>query len=169
MNIDIYLTKTEKENLQKIMQKHHVSMSTIADILITTTYIYLQQNGIQKNINKLLEQEYLYKSEWDKHGTIRPKCFKEEGWRNLITKRNMYTTNVIKIYIKKEISKYTNNENNKERTILYYQAINKELMQRKEQFWNYNTFIRSTRRAIRENKDYYKKAIELEERRTAEK
>ena len=78
MNIDIYLTKTEKEDLQKIMQKHHVSMSTIADILITTTYIYLQQNGIQKDINKLLEQEYLYKSEWDKHGTIRPKCFKEE-------------------------------------------------------------------------------------------
>ena len=162
MNIDIYLTKTEKDTIYETMTKYKISMSTIADILITETYYVALHYGLTKEINKILEEEYQYKDEkifW-KHGTIRPKAFKKGTWYDTgIKNKAKYTTNVLHIYIKKDIKKYLTEEGAK----IYYQRINKEFMKRKEQNWDYNNVVRNMTKAIRNNWKYYKKIIEQEE------
>lgn len=161
MNIDIYLTKTEKDTIYETMTKYKISMSTIADILITETYYVLTHYGIENDLNKILEEEYLYKDErifW-KHGTIRPKAYKKGTWHNVnIINKAKYTTNVLHIYVKKDIKQYATEEGAK----IYYQRINKEMCKRKEQNWDYNNVVRNMTKAIRNNWKYYEKIINEE-------
>lgn len=155
--INIYLTKEEKNELEKIARKYKCSISTIADKVCTYTY-YVLTHG---QGNEILFNQYLAKGI---KTSIKPKCYdpKENPLANTIENKDMFTTNCLKIYVAKNIGQYLEN---KEYIQVYWNKINRDLMQVKEQFWNYNNFIRSTMRSFKENKDYYKRKLEQMEQR----
>ena len=160
MRVNIYINNEEHKQLEKISQKYKVSLSTIADILIQTTYYEMIHEGKDKtqDYNTQLQMEYILKNGFEKKTSCKPKCYNKGSlYAEQISKKDCYTTNVIKLYCTKEIEKYLTEEGKK----CYYEKINKKFQETKEQFWNYNNFLRSTRRSLKENIAYYKKEIEL--------
>ena len=154
--INIYLTDEEKEYLQKKRNKYKVSLSTIADKLSKIT-IYAFIHGADKPTQDKLYNEKLYENKGSRT-SIKPKHENTEKdlIKELVKNKIIFYTNVLKIYANKDIAKYVN----KDYVDYYYQEIDKELNKCKEQYWDYNNFIRNSRRNLKENKEYYKKAIE---------
>ena len=160
--INIYLTKDQREQLKKIMMKNHVSTTTICDKITWITYKYTRPEFLQANKDqKKLMEGYMQKTTGIKTSIKVPQCMKKDyPMANILKgKESMFITNATYLYITKEIKNWLTDD----ALNMYYNEINEQLTKAKEQFYNYNNFVRSTRRAIRENKEYYKKAIAQEE------
>lgn len=155
----IYLSETELAKLKKTASKYRVSLSTLADVIIFETYKALKHG--KKTTNEELEKNYFIKSPFIKKTSIKPKCFKEkEVMYGLIKNRSIYTSNALTIYANGRIEDYI--EKGKDD---YYNNINNKLNAIKEQYWDYNNFIRCQRRNLKDNKEYYKRAIEQMEQK----
>lgn len=164
--INIYLNTEERKQLDNLKVKYRVSLTTIADVVTKITFKYFLQNEEKLEGNdklKKLFKEYLY-IKGRKTSIKEPKGYKKEEGGQYITgntyaqnvSKSRFVTNCLVIYIKKEIKKHIREELAEH----YWNDINKELTNRKDEFWNYNDHIRLQRRMLRENKEYFKKALE---------
>lgn len=153
----IYITDQEKKTLKKICIKNKISLSALTTILINTTYYCLEHYGIDKEQNKIIEENYLIsRGLMAQATTIKPKCFKEnELMNNLIKNKNKYATNVLLIYLNKRQLDYMTEEGKNH----YFNMLNQKIQETFEKFWDYNNFVRSSRRNLRQNKEYFKRAI----------
>ena len=61
------------------------------------------------------------------------------------------------MYVRKELKHYFTNEKELNR---FYSNVDRKMNETYEEFWDYNYFVRKQRRMLRENKEYFKKAIE---------
>lgn len=134
-------------------------MSTLADVIIFETYKQILQNGKIKNQD--LEENYLIKYAFITKTSIKPKCFKEGVLKDAIKNKNIYATNALEIYISKRIEDYVNEKGKNE----YFNNINNKLNEIKEQFWDYNNFVRSQTRFIKKNPQYAKRLIAESEKK----
>ena len=147
--INIYTSKEDRKTIDKLKVKYQLSLTTIIDILLFVTTKYLNEESIKDLANK-----YKYKKS-QKTSIKTPKIYKDLKWENI--KENIYATNVLQIYLKKDINKYIEN---KETLQKYYNDINNKMTTTNDEFWNYNQHIRMQRRMLRENKEYFKKELE---------
>lgn len=153
----IYLAEQEKKDLMKLCTKYKVSLSNLTSCLIKTTYYCLLHYGINKDENKILQEKYIVVRNNLPKTSIKPRCFKDkEAFYSLIENKNMYATNCLLIYTSKRQLDYMTEEGKNH----YFNMLNQELQNNYEAWWDYNTFIRKSRRNLKENKDYYKRAIE---------
>ena len=147
--INIYTSKDQRKEIDKIKVKYQLSLTTIVDILVFTT------TKLLKSTEKLeeLTSKYVYKK-GGKTSIKKPKIFRELKWQNI--KENRFATNVLMIYLHKDISKWLE----KEDITKYYNMCNEKMTKTTDEFWNYNQHIRMQRRMLRENKEYFKKELE---------
>ena len=101
-------------------------------------------------------ETYIYKN--GKKTSIKtPKMFEKDSLFEKQKYKSRYTTNVIKIYLKKDIKKYVNDPKLIEQ---YWNECNEKMTKTYDEFWDYNKHIRYQRRMIRENKEYFRKALD---------
>ena len=106
MKINIYLSEEHKEKLNTISNKYRLSMSTIADILICTTYYVYLHYSKNKVENEKILKEYIIK-EGLKKTSIKPKSYKNESLYNkAIENKSIFTTNSLIIYLDRLANKY---------------------------------------------------------------
>lgn len=151
--INIYLTSEEKNALNKIRAKYRVSLSTLTGKVCYWTYYCIQHYG-STEILKSLQNEYISKT-----GNNKTSCKPRELNEVLgeeIKNKNIYATNCLKIYVAHDIKKYCNLKGvNK-----YFNEIDKALQNAYDVYWDYNNSIRNQRRMLKQNKEYWKKALE---------
>ena len=110
---------------------------------------------------KTMTEKYIY-NEKGYRTSVKPKYYKDfiksyepvikiKGWQSKLF------TNLIKIWLKNNEYRWIDEKDiiNKFRNM-----INSDLQKTYDQYWNYNEQIRNTRRMIKENKDYWKRALE---------
>lgn len=161
--INIYLTKEDKQKAHKIQQKYKVSLTTITDVLIVVSmYAFLHFK------KRPMLKEEMISGYWYTKGTKTsiktPNILKEQDglYKNmLLGKETIFCTNVLSIYLKHEIKEFLTEEGQN----YYWTEIDKKLQEKQERYWDYNNFNRMSRRNLRENKEYYKRAIEQMEQK----
>lgn len=160
--INIYLTNDEKKQAQKIQQKYKVSLTTITDVLIFVSYYALLHYPTELKANDLLKNNYI-KGKGNKTSIKTPYILKDKTpiGDTLIGKEMIYCTNILKIYLNHEAKKWLTEEGQN----YYWKEIDRKLQQTQERYWDYNNFNRMSRRNLRENKEYYKRAIEQMEQK----
>lgn len=150
---NIYITESEKDKANTIQQKYKISLSTMVSILAYTTYYCLKHYGT-KDLEDL-QLEYV-DTKCNYKTSIKPRCMKDtEILAKLITNKSIYLTNVLKLYLSRNIAKYLT----KKGLEYYYNDIDKKFQTAKEVFWNYNNVVRSNARAIKNNKEYYQRLL----------
>ena len=167
--INIYLNSKERKLVDDLKVKYRLSLTTIVDVITKYTFKYFFQYAVEKNNKneedlKRLYHEYLY-LKGRKTSIKEPQIFKKEnGGIYLIgneyakgQSKSRFVTNSLMIYLNKTIENYVKD---KEMVQAYWNNINKELLTRKDDFWDYNQYVRKQRRMLRENKEYFKKALE---------
>lgn len=135
--VNIYLTKQDKKKLDDLKWKYHVSYSTIANICVLCLAKYIGNR-----------EDYIYD---------------EKGYKTSIKAKYEYEglhvsqlyTNALKMYLNKEIKKYTNEQINQ----IVSSKIANMLNETWEENWNGNYFNRLMPKLLRKNKDYYKKVL----------
>lgn len=154
--INIYLTKDEKQKAHKIQSKYKVSLTTIADVIIWVSYYALLHYSKVLKANDQLANNYI-ENKGTKTSIKTPKCLKENELMTCLigNKAMIYTTNVLRLYLNKTIKEYLTEEG----INYYWNKCDQKLQEIQERFWDYNNFTRMTRRNLKENKEYYKKAI----------
>lgn len=152
--INIYLNNQERKLVDNLKNKYQLSLTTITDILVMCTMkVFLMTNN--KELVEHLKNEYLY-TPGRKTSIKQPKIFSDKELFGKEQFKSRFATNVIMIYIKKEIKNYVSQElANK-----YWNECNSKLTTTKDTFWNYNQHIRLQRRMLRENKEYFRKALD---------
>lgn len=130
--INIYLTQEQKSKLNSICYKYQVSISTIAEnLLFLFTKYQLRKEEDYKKIGK----EYIYEDVKGSKTSIKPRGILTGGLYENMTKAY---TNVVNIYLRKDIEKYIGKEQLQD----FYNDLNKKLQTTNEPNWNYNQFRR---------------------------
>lgn len=138
----IYILEKDKPEINKLRQTYHVSLSTLADTFANKYMFY----------KEMQDQMESYIIKGGTYTSIRPKNDVHNFKENI----NIIYTNAIHIFINK-LDKNILKENSYKAV---REVINKELQSKREQFWQYNEQIRNQRRMLKENKEYWKKAVE---------
>lgn len=147
---NIYISDLAKKTLDDLKSKYHVSYSTIIDTLINQTWK-------NKKIYNDLKEKYLVKQHTKT--SVRPQISIE--LRTLFTESEISKiyTNIVEIYAnKKLLEKYLKEwilDINKFKT-----DLGNKLAKKREIYYNYNATVRNQARAIRENKEYWRKILE---------
>lgn len=152
--INIYLTKQEKDKADKLTKKNLISLSTLADIVSYWLFYVIYHYGKKEDLEKL-NTEYI-SSNGNYKTSIKPKL-NDEYLGQVLQNKSKWCTNALKIYLNKEIAKYVNDP---KAINSYYNKIDQKIQSKKEIAWNYNAVIRMQRRSLRENKEYFRKALE---------
>ena len=158
--INVYLTKQERKMIDDLKAKYQLSLTTITDILCFQTYhaMLLEENKNQskKGLRHTLTETYMHER-GGKTSIKKPKILKQNSLFGNFRKKDRFATNVIKIYLYKEIDKYITDKEIIQKE--YWNAINNKFTTTRDEFWNYNNFVRNMRRGLKENKDYFKEEI----------
>lgn len=153
--INIYLNKDERKKIDNLKVKYQLSLTTITDILVMVTTKIFNQLEDKTKLEELMTK-YLYKR--GKKTSIKtPSLFKKDSIFEKQKHKSRYTTNVIMIYLNRDIKKYVDNE---KLVNQYWNETNNKMTTTKDEFWHYNEHIRYQRRMLRENKEYFKKELE---------
>ena len=167
--INIYLNKQERKMMDDIKYKYQLSLTTIADIITFWTYhtflvidqpILAKEHKQEELLEYKLANEYFYEHKY-KTSIKKPKRIKSglfKGAKNQNKAYSKFVDNSLKIYLYKDINKYSNDKNMIQKE--YWNKINAELQNTRDEYWNMNNTIRNIRRALKENKDYWQKALD---------
>lgn len=133
--INIYITPEQKVELDRICYKYQVSKSTIAENLLylMTKYLLRQDNG--KNQIKVLGTMYVYEQS-GKKTSIKPRL--DPVNNGIYENLSKAYTNVIQIYLHKNVDKYIDKENVQK----LYNDLNTKLQKTNEPNWDFNRFRR---------------------------
>lgn len=137
MLVNIYLTPEEKYKLNAISKKHQVSLSTIAEKVLF--YFTKYALPYDKLLCMEIGEEYKYMNN-GKKTCIKPKI--DPCNNNLYKNLTRAYTNALKIYLHKNIDKYTEKQNVEK----YYNDVNTSLQKTEEKNWDYNRLCRSLKR-----------------------
>lgn len=143
--INIYLTKEERKSLTQTKYYYHLSISTIANIIVDNLDEF-----------KKYEQVFIYNdAKRDSQTSIKPRI----PGSNILIKNPLYLyTNVLKLWVNKDYVKkgfMTEKQFHK-----FYKAVIHEFETRKEDNWDGNEWNRKLPRHLKRNKEYYKKILE---------
>ena len=152
--INIYLSKEDKRKIDALKVKYQLSLTTIIDILADVTNDTLKLENNEDLIYRI-QNISMYQAE-NKTSVKEPKCF----GRLEIENKNKYANNILHIYLNNEIGKLITHSDLITGKYGYWNRINKEMQTRKDNWWQYNETLRLQRRILRENKEYFKKALE---------
>lgn len=142
--VNIYIDEKAKAYYKNLQNKYHVSLSTIASEI----YFSYCALGCQKK----LEEKYLILSGTSKT-SIKPKL---KGYTP--SKPDMAFTNALLIFQKKYECEMLGLERHQYEIVR--DKIHKFLQEARDTYWMYNDTIRNQRRSLRDNKEYFKKALE---------
>ena len=158
-SINIYLTPEERKLVDQKMQWYKVSLSTLVDKCV----IFFAREINDVDIKKMLLMDYYYKPKGKIKTSCKPRYFK--GMEKCFKHPNRFATNCLLIWIKKDIKQLSVNGKTLEpkKADKIYSLIDNELNKTVDKFWNYNEQIRNMRRMLKDDKDYWKRAIEQEE------
>lgn len=138
--INIYIPKDQRKKIDELKVKYRLSLTTIVDILVFTTWKYLRGDQIET-----LTKTYIYKK-GAKTSVKMPKIFSQLIWNESVKKQRL-ATNVLMIYLNKDIKKYVADD----KVNKYYNDLNNKMTTTVDEFWDYNQFIKKQRRLLREN------------------
>ena len=152
--INIYISDRVKKKLCQYCKKHHISFSTLIEIMCMTYQFY----GIFDKIKETYLTDYIDKK-WQKT-SVKPKeppllkDYKHEE------KSRIYS-NLIYLFFEKKTTKYIAEEQDKKAR----EVINKQVQERYDQYANYNEYLRNTTRALKNKsiRAYFKRKIEIAE------
>lgn len=154
--INIYLNKEDRKKVDALKVKYQLSLTTIIDILMLETIsIFNKAENNEALLNRLF-YDYMY-NKGQKTSITLPRETCEQGILKEIKNKSRLATNVIKIYIEHDIKNYINDAKLIEK---YYNECNTKLNKAIDNWWNYNQHLRYQRRMLRENKEYFRKALE---------
>lgn len=143
--VNIYLTKEERKQLVSTKYAFHISISTIANILVDNLDEF-----------KKYEQVLIYENSKREYQTsIKPRI---PGQKILIQNPLYLYTNILKLWINKDFVKkgfMTEKQFKK-----YFKAVWNEFNTRKEDNWDGNEWNRKLPRHLKKNREYYKKILE---------
>lgn len=141
--VNVYLNDKTKAYYKNLQNKYHVSLSTIASEI----YFSYCALGCQKKL------EETYNTSNGNKTSIKPKL---KGYTP--SKPDMAFTNALIIFQNKwEIEILGLQRHQYE---IVRDKIHKFLQQANDTYWMYNDTIRNQRRSLRDNKEYFKKALE---------
>lgn len=149
--INIYLTREEKLQADKVRSRYKVSLSTLTGVIAFITFDLFNKHNpesLAKMQNHYLSREGNYKT------SIKPRELNEV--LHFIENKSMFASNCLKMYLNKTIKEYLKPE----QINLYWARIDKELNQKYDIYWDYNCSIRNQRRMLKQNKEYWKKALD---------
>jgi len=156
MTINVYLSQKTLDQLNDTRKKYHVSISTIAQIL--SDYVSPMINDYPSEyLLKYIDTEHRNKT------SIKPRnCTENEHFFQKInqskeTASHIYS-NLLYLYANNQLNKILMTEN-KQILSKSEKEIEKELISKREIFWNYNTRMRETVRIVRKNQDYFAKIL----------
>lgn len=150
--INIYLSYQDKQVLNEIRDKYHLSYSTIINIIF---------NHIAVGHLPLWMDHYYYEDDKSTKTSVKPRAMTEDSYYKQLP-MTMILTNVIKAFTRKEIQKLTgwkDKDIQKKNSQIY-----NEFQNTYDPNWNGNEWQRRMPRLIKQNKDYYKKLLESEDR-----
>ena len=143
--LNIYINKYNQTKLKETRYKYRVSLSCIADIVTTETWLFLKNNDI-KALEKLTELNYTFKNK-----QINSIHLSKKSIINSIIEipklKTRIITNSLELYLSKDQEKYLNLTQENKRKL--YQNINNKLQLINDPYWNLNEQIRIQRRAKR--------------------
>ena len=150
--INIYITREQKQRLDRIRSKYKVSLSTLTG---TVAYwlVYVLLHDDRKETIKELQEKYIQSTTTYKTSVKPREVLEVLG--NEITDKSKFTSNALVIYLEHKIQDYVS----KKYVDTYYAKIDKKLNETFDVYWDYNCSIRNQRRMIRQNKEYWKKAL----------
>ena len=152
--INIYITAKHKAELDRLRSKYKVSLSTLIGKL---SFAFINSLNKYGDFNKTLEA--LSNSYLQKDNTYKTSCKPRElneTLANTIKNKNCFASNLVYIYLEKQIKNYVNDKGLTE----FYMILDRELQKATDIYWDYNQQIRNTRRMLKQNKEYFKKALE---------
>lgn len=154
--INIYLTDEQKKAIAKKCAWYKVSTSTIVDKVV---YRFLSEikEGYDEFRNSLFI-DFLYRDTGRKKTSVKPTIFKSFKF----THPNKLATNCLLVWLKKDLKRFIQDDKKCQRI---YSLIDDDLNKAYDKFWNYNEQIRNMRRMLKDDKNYWKRAIEQEERK----
>lgn len=156
MRINIYLSSNSESKLTDIRKKYHVSLSTISQILL---------DCFKPNFIKYDNEFFTtYKdTEHRNRTTIKPNNINENNEIMKICKGELSTishvTSNLLYYFATEQYEYLFQESNKMKLEKWKKEIEKELIKKKEIYWNYNANLRQQVRIVRKNAEYFKRIL----------
>lgn len=151
--VNIYINEQTKNSLSNISKKYKLSFSAIASICVKNLYYLIEMKQVSEDIKNI----YISKGGMCPKTSIKPKIYRDNEIINKgIEHKDLFTTNALFIYANKKIKNFVKDP---EYIKIYYDKINNDLNKEKDQFYNYNIFIRSTMRSFKDNKDYFKRKI----------
>ena len=140
--VNVYVLTQDRNEIQEIRNKYHVSLSTLADEVANKYMFYEPIKAKMDN--------YLFKG--GQKLSIKPKndvhIFKDN--------HSKIYSNCLYIFINRLDKELLMEADYKK----VREAINKALQTKKETFWQYNETIRNQRRSMKENKEYWKRTLE---------
>lgn len=152
--INIYLNKEDRKQMDLIKNKYQLSLTTIVDILCFETYhTFLQYAPLQLDV---LTDSYMY-SKGAKTSIKKPHVMSDKEIFKNQKHKSRFATNVLMIYLKKDIKKYVEYPNAAQE---YWNRINNKMNNTKDEWWGYNQHIRYERRSLKENREYYQAELD---------
>ena len=157
MTINIYLSSITEDKLTEIRKKYHVSLSTIAQILLDSfkpNFIFYQNEFF----TSYLDVDHRNRT------SIKPNNVDETSEYMQICKGEISTlshiiSNLLFLYAKKDFQ-YLFNTANQHNIEKWSREIEKEFLKKKEIYWNYNANLRQQMRVFRKNPQIFKKMME---------
>lgn len=151
VRLNIYLTHEDKQILNQIKYKYQLSYSTIARLIA--------ENLIGVADTKLIDGLYMYPNDKEQTKTsIKPRKFK--GFDVWITHPTIFYTNAIKLFTRNDVEKKLFLKESKYKK--FQKDLEKAFKEEKDPNWNGNEWQRRMPRMIKQNKEYYKKLLEME-------
>lgn len=152
--VQIYYKDDTKKFLIAWQNKYKVSFSNILDKIIG--FLLNEPEFLQRELFIKLKTEYLFdRPDMSHRTTLKPK---QENWNSVLKdleKTKLYT-NLLYIYTFKKLKDYIQDD---KRINQINQKIINELQKSREIFWNYNIQVRTNVRAIKYNKEYFKRLL----------
>lgn len=156
MRINIYLSTNTENKLTDIRKKYHVSLSTIAQILLDCfkpNFIkYDSDFFITYKDTEHRNRTSIKPNNIDENSDIMQYCKGELSAISHIISNLLY-------YYSNEDYEYLFQEQNKNKIEKWKKEIEKEFFKRKEIYWNYNKNLRQQIRIVRKNADYFKRIL----------
>lgn len=135
--INIYITREQKLELDRICYKYQVSKSTIAEKLLFILTKYINRSEFRKEKQEELGNQFMYTQSGQKT-SIKPKPETTRTLENFYTNMSKAYTNALQIYLRKHVERWVGKENIQD----FYNDLNKELQKTNEPNWDFNRFRR---------------------------
>lgn len=143
--INIYLTKDQKKQVDKLKVKYQLSLTTIVDVLCEITWDCLFLNA-----DKELEERFKTKHIFiltNKTSIKMPKYLKNKELEH----PNRYVNNCLQVYLRHEPTLWFKKDIVEGKN-QYWNRIERELTKRTDNWWKYNEYIRYQSRMQKGNK-----------------